>query len=171
MPVPHRSTQNAAPNRFRTRSLDQRCMLVPDSVGPKGAACLSRMVPWPERRCMPVPNGPEWRLSRKALHACPEWRSRMALHACPEWDVPNGVFGWRFSKGRGMPVPDRGVPDRGPGSWGSISCRNHRCSENVARKMNNPGESRGCPCISSSSWMPSSPVTRRLFPRTGTRLS
>jgi hypothetical protein len=37
----------------------------------------------------------------------------MALHACPEWDVPNGVFGWRFSKGRGMPVPDRGVPDRG----------------------------------------------------------
>jgi hypothetical protein len=62
---------------------------------------------------MPVPNGPEWRLSRKALHACPEWRSRMALHACPEWDVPNGVFGWRFSKGRGMPVPDRGVPDRG----------------------------------------------------------
>jgi hypothetical protein len=117
---------------------------------PKGSsrialACLSRTdgpAPiYPEPCPEPLPHP----IARPTLHACPGQR-------CPEW--------------RCMPVPDRG-----PGSWGSISCRNHRCSENVARKMNNPGESRGCPCISSSSWMPSSPVTKRLFPRTGTRLS
>ena len=196
-----RSTLHACPGQrsspgqrcldCRPRSVHQRSTHIPNGSSRIALACLSRtdgpapIYPdrcpeplshpiarptlhacpgqrCPERRCMPVPNGgPEWRCM-----PVPNGVACLSRMGCPEWRFRMAFLEWRFSNGRGMPVPDRG-----PGSWGSISCRNHRCSENVARKMNNPGESRGCPCISSSSLIPSSPVTKRLFPRTRTRLS